>query len=240
MFLSGRNPGPETVILIGFTIIAAGAIALAGRGAHPRMHRLITATLRTSGQFAIRLVMAILFGLVALSIAVGLDMLLGAFTAGVVARLLFSRAGPHDLEFVEAKLEAVAFGFLVPIFFITTGMTFDLQALLSTPSTLLLVPIILVLLLIVRGLPGLLSAPVGSGRRDKIATLLFTATGLPIIVAVTKIGAEAGVLTTGTAAALVGAGMLSVLLFPLLALGQHARTLPARPPDVDPTVVEEG
>ena len=205
------------------------------------MNRLITATLHTSGQFAIRLVM-LLLGLVALSVALDLDMLLGAFTAGVVTKLLLADATPIDAEVIDAKLEAIGFGFLVPVFFINTGVTFDLQALLSSPTALLLLPVFLILLLLVPGLPGLLSAPAGAAPADRRAIVLFSATGLPIIVAVTAIGVRSGDLASGTAAALVGAGMLSVLLFPLLALGQH-RIAPdglAKPPDVDGSIAEEG
>lgn len=122
---------------------------------------------------------------------------------------------------VEMKLDALAFGFVVPIFFVNTGVTFDLTALLASPSVLLLVPIFLVLLLLVRGLPGLFAAPIGATRADRRAIVLFSATGLPIIVAVTQIGVDHALLSSGTAAALVGAGMLSVLLFPLLALSQR-------------------
>jgi Kef-type K+ transport system membrane component KefB len=103
-------------------------------------------------------------------------------------------------------------------------VTFDLDALLSDAATIALVPVFLVLLLVVRGLPSLLAAPVGSSLRDRAAIGLFGATGLPIIVAVTAIGVEAGDLASGTASALVGAGMLSVLLFPLIALALRRRS----------------
>jgi len=130
----------------------------------------------------------------------------------------------------------------VPVFFIFTGVTFDLQALLDSTTAMLLLPLFVVLLLLVRGLPGMLSAPADAVGADKRATVLFSATGLPIIVAVTGIGVEAGYLEPGMASALVGAGMLSVLLFPLLALGQHRRAVDGvpKPPDHDPAIVEEG
>ena len=241
LFLSGRNPGASTVVLLGFVLITAVAIYFAGRGKHRRMHALITATLHTSGQFAVRLVILLMTSLVALSIALNLDMLLGAFAAGVIAKLLLADAGPHDAEVIEGKLEAVGFGFFVPVIFVNTGITFDLDALLESAQALAMLPAFLVLLLVVRGLPGLLTAPAGTAWADKRAIVLFSATGLPIIVAVTAIGTETGHLAAGTAAALVGAGMLSVLLFPLLALAQHRRALDriARPPDVDDSVVEE-
>jgi Kef-type K+ transport system membrane component KefB len=218
LFLSGRSTLLAAATLIGFVIVAGIAIWLAAHGIGKRLHRVITATLHTSGQFAVRLVIFILLSLVALSLVLDLDMLLGAFTAGVLFRLLLSGAPARDAQIVEWKLEAVGYGFLVPVFFINTGVMFDLAALLADAETLLLLPVCVVLFLVVRGVPSLLAAPPGSSRRDLAATALYGSTALPIIVAVTAIGVDQGDLTTGTAAALVGAGMLSVLLFPLIAL----------------------
>ena len=218
LFLSGRSPLVAAIVLLLFALIAGIAIWFAARGVGERMHRAITATLHTSGQFAVRLVLFVLLALVALSIVLDLDMLLGAFTAGVIFRLLMAGAPKADAEAVESKLEAVGYGFLVPVFFINTGVEFDLAALVSDGRTLAMLPLFVVLLLVVRGIPSLLAAQPGANRRDRIATALFGSTGLPIIVAVTAIGVERDELDTGTAAALVGAGMLSVLLFPLIAL----------------------
>ncbi|MEJ3404519.1 cation:proton antiporter [Rathayibacter sp. YIM 133350] len=242
LFLSGRTPLHAALVLIGFAVIAGAGILLAARGAGKRLHAIITVTLHTSGQFAVRLVMFVLLGLVALSIALGLDMLLGAFAAGVLYRLLLSGAPEKDVVDVESKLEAVGYGFLVPIFFINTGLTFDLNALVTDARALLLLPIFLLLLLVVRGLPSTLATPSGSAWPDRSSMALLGATGLPIIVAVTGIGVEEGDLTTGTAAALVGAGMLSVLLFPLIGLALHKRAPDAarQPGDGDPFIAEEG
>jgi Kef-type K+ transport system membrane component KefB len=242
LFLSGRTPLVAALVLIGFAVIAGLGIWLASRGPHAQLHAIVNATLHTSGQFAVRLVLLIVAALVCLSIALGLDMLLGAFAAGVLYRVLLSGAAKPDMEFIESKLEAVAFGFLVPVFFIYTGVTFDLNSLLTEPNALLLLPVFLLLLLVVRGLPGLLAAPVGASRNDRAALALFSATGLPIIVAVTDIGLDQGFLQPGTASALVGAGMLSVLLFPLLALSRRRKALGGqrRPPDTDVHVPVEG
>ena len=117
------------------------------------MHRFVNASLHTSGQFAIRVILLILAGLIALSIVMDLDMLLGAFTAGIVWRLIMRDAAEADREAVDSKVEAVAFGFLVPVFFVYTGVTFDLEALLAQPILFLLLPVVLVVLLVVRGLP---------------------------------------------------------------------------------------
>lgn len=235
LFLSGRRPLGAALVLIGFAIIAGAAIWFASRGAHRGFHRLVRATLHTSGQFAVRFVVLVIAALVGLSIALGLDMLLGAFAAGVICRVLLSGGDEEDVRLIEGKLEAVAFGVVVPVFFIATGIGFDLRALLADPRALLLLPIFLVLLLVVRGLPGSIAAPPGSTFADRASLTLFSATGLPIIVAVTAIGVDAGELESGTATALVGAGMLSVLLFPLLALVLRKRSVDGgvRPPDPD-------
>ena len=123
-------------------------------------------------------------------------------------------------------------GFLVPVFFIETGLQFDLHALTSSPTALVLLVVFAVLMLLIRGTSGLLSAPRGASAPDRRAIVLLSATGLPIIVAVTDIGVESGDLSAGTASALVGAGMLSVLLFPLLALSRR-RSSPAAEHDRD-------
>jgi Kef-type K+ transport system membrane component KefB len=242
LFLSGREPGLAAVVLLSFVVITAGAIYLASRGSHPKLDSLITTTLHTSGQFAVRLVMCLLLLLVALSLVLGLDMLIGAFAAGVIAKLLLSGADPHDKEAIEGKLEAVGFGFLVPIFFISTGLTFDLDALLSDPTTMLMLPMFLVLLLVVRGSSTLVTSR-GLTPPDRGAVVLLGATGLPIIVAVTGIGVDSGDLPVGTATALVGAGMLSVLLFPLIGLALHRKAPDgaAKPADRNvPEIAEEG
>lgn len=218
LFLSGRRPAEALVVICVFTAITVGAIVLAGRRRHPRLHRLVVATLHTSGQFAVRIALLVIIALVALSIVLGLDMLLGAFAAGVLSRVVLRGASPEDRHLVESKLEAVAFGFLIPIFFITTGVTFDLAALASSTSTLLLVPVFLVALLVVRGVPGAFAAPPRADIRQRASLGLFGATTLALVVAVTEIGVAEGILTHATASALVGAGMLSCLIFPLVGL----------------------
>ncbi|WP_285117084.1 cation:proton antiporter [Leifsonia sp. fls2-241-R2A-40a] len=238
LFLSGRKPLAAALVLIGFAVIAGAGIWFASRGGHERFHSLVRATLHTSGQFAVRFVVLVISGLVGLSIALGLDMLLGAFAAGVLCRILLSGAAPADAHQIESKLEAVAFGVLVPVFFINTGIGFDLRALLADPRALILLPIFLVLLVIIRGVPAsALSSPPGSTFRDRAAVTLFSATGLPIIVAVTAIGVREHDLTTGTATALVGAGMLSVLLFPLIALTLRRKSSDGGLRQADPDAV---
>ncbi|MFF2369543.1 cation:proton antiporter [Agromyces sp. NPDC058110] len=241
LFLTGRSPALAAIVLLVFAVVAGVAITLAAKGHGKRLHVVITATMHTSAQFGVRLVMLVLISLLALSIVLDLDMLLGAFTAGVLYRLLISGAPEHDREVLEHKIEGLGYGFLVPVFFIMTGVTFDLAA-LANPQTLALVPVFVGLLLVVRGIPSLLSAPPGADRLTVAATGLFGATGLPVIVAVTGIGTDTGDIGTGTAAALVGAGMISVLLFPLIGLALRKRSPDAagRSLDDDTEVPVEG
>jgi Kef-type K+ transport system membrane component KefB len=228
IFLGASNPGIEAIVLVLFALVAGLAIWLAFRMPRGAMHRVVNSTLHTSGQFAIRVVFLILSALVALSIVLDLDLLLGAFTAGIVWRLLMRDADESDRKAVESKVEAVAFGFLVPVFFIYTGVTFDLSALLEQPLLFLIVVLVLLALLLVRGVPSMLAVPAGATRRDRVSMAFFGATGLPIIVAVTGIGVSEGVLDTSDAAVLVGAGMLSVLLYPLIAMTiRGERSVPA-------------
>ncbi|NUP49746.1 MAG: cation:proton antiporter [Catenulispora sp.] len=218
LFLDGRRPGQAMVYLTAFALIAAAGIAVALRGNLAALNRLADATMATSGQFAVRLVIAVLLVLIGATVALGVDMLLGAFTAGVIMRILFHSGNPERTGRVTAKLEAIGFGFLIPVFFIDTGIGYDLDALTDSWATLGLVPLFLVLLLVARGLPSFLTAPEGSTARQRRVIALYAATGLPLIVAITAIGVDRGTLKTSTAAAMVGAGMLSVLIYPFLAL----------------------
>jgi Kef-type K+ transport system membrane component KefB len=218
LFLSTRTTPIATAVLLTFVAMAAAALVLARRLPHGRLHAFVRATLHTSDQFGVRFVLLLIASLVGLSVVLDLDMLLGAFVAGAVWRIIMARAPKKDAEEVESKIEAIAFGFLVPVFFVYTGVNFDLAALAASPGAFALVPLFLVALLVIRGPAAQLSAPRGSGIRDRAALGLLSATGLPIIVAVTTIGVDHRMIGSGLAAALVAAGMLSVLLYPLLGM----------------------
>lgn len=231
LLLSGRGAGRSTVVLLLFAAITAAAVFWALRPRPPWFSRIVERTLHTSGQFAVRYVMLLLAAMLGLSRAFGLDTLLGAFAAGVITRLVLRGAAPESGGEVMSKVEAMGFGFLVPLFFIVTGIEFDLAALLDGGRALALLPAFLALFLLVRGLPMYALAPPGLGRRDRGALMLYGSTALPLVVAITTIGLDDRVVTTGEAAALVGAAMVSVLVFPLAALrlrGGGARA--GRPP----------
>lgn len=156
--------------------------------------------------------------LVYLAFKLGLDVLLGAFAAGIVVRLFTTGTNREDSEVVRSKLEAIGFGFLIPIFFIVSGIDFDLHILIHRPSALLRLVLFLVLLLVVRGAPVFLVYRQPLRRAERVSLALFSGTGLPLIVVITAIGTSEGRMIPENAAALVGAGILSVLLFPMLGL----------------------
>ena len=144
-----------------------------------------------------------------------LDVLLGAFAAGVVVRLFIKG---EDSAPITSKLEAIGFGFLIPIFFIDSGINFDLHALIHMPKVLLLVPMFTVIFLFTRGLPtwAFFRGVVTKVEARTLAVL--SATGLPIIVVITTLGVSEHRMKPQNAAALVAAGMLSVLMYPLVGL----------------------
>lgn len=206
------------LILLGGFGLTALALVFALTGAERSM-RLSGALLRlqdTTAQIRVRGAFLLLLGFVALAESLGLEVILGAFLAGAVLTLVDRDQAMTHPQF-RLKLEAAGFGIFIPVFFVTSGLQFDLDALFANGSSLMLVPILLAALLLVRGLPALLYYNVLGARRTVVAALL-QATSLPFIVAATMIGIELGRLDAATGAALIAAGLLSVLVFPLAAL----------------------
>jgi Kef-type K+ transport system membrane component KefB len=207
----------KLVLLGGFALVAA-AFLLGILGAK-RSQRLAGALVRlqdTTAQIRVRGAFLLLVGFVALAERLGLEVILGAFLAGAVLSLV-DRDREMTHPAFRAKLEAVGFGVFIPIFFVTSGIVFDLEALFESAATAARVPLFLAALLAVRALPALLYRPL-LGPRDVAVAGLLQATSLPFIVAASMIGVDLGLLDQATAAALVAAGLLSVLLFPLVAL----------------------
>jgi Kef-type K+ transport system membrane component KefB len=198
----------------------------------------------TTDQIRIRGAFVLLAVFAALAERLGLEVILGAFLAGALLTLVDSNKMLTHPRF-RTKLEAIGFGVFVPFFFVTSGLRFDLAALVASPATLARVPLFLAALLRVRGAPALLYRSLVGGRRTVVAGLL-EATTLTFIVAATQIGQALGLMGAATAAALVAAGLLSVLLFPLgaLTLLQRAGQPAAGPPSValahDPPVQTDG
>ncbi len=216
------GPGVNAVILIAFAVISLGLGLLALRARPNRVVRTIERTMDSSGQFAVRLAILILVALVYLTERFGLDVVLGAFAAGIIVGLVTKS---EAAEPVRLKLEGIGFGFFIPIFFIVSGVKFDLPALFASAESILRLPLFLALFFVVRGAPVLLFYRTDVPRSDRLPLMLTSATALPLVVAVTEIGLEEGRMLPENAAALVGAGMVSVLLFPLIALQLRGRHL---------------
>jgi Kef-type K+ transport system membrane component KefB len=185
---------------------------------------LLERTLESSSQLAVRLAVVLIFGLVAVAGHLGLDVLLGGFVAGIITRIALKG---REVAVLESKLIAVGYGFLVPFFFVTSGMNFDLDALLSSTGAMLKVPMFVVLFLVVRGVPAIALYRSVMSARDRLALAFFSATQLPLVVAITTIATDQGQMKSSTAAALVGAAILSTLIYPFagLALRRRARAM---------------
>jgi Kef-type K+ transport system membrane component KefB len=221
LLLSGNNEWSTSLLLIGFVVLAAGAAALALRPTPLRVALLLGRTLETSSQLPIRIAVLLVVLLVWVASRLGLDVLLGAFAAGLVVRL--ANQG-ENAAIIDTKLSALAFGMFVPVFFIVSGISFDVDALTDSPGTMLRVPVFLLLFLVVRGVPTFVSHRNELGPSDRIAAALLASTALPVIVAITKIGLDRGDMKPENAAALIAAGMLSVLLFPAIAFALRRRS----------------
>ena len=230
VFLTGYYGAFEEVVLLlvfgGLVMLAAG-IALRAR--HPRVLRILQETLHTTGQVGVRGAILVLALAVFLAADAGFEFVLGAFAAGLVVGLVLDSP---DGAVVRTRLEGIGYGFLIPVYFVVTGMTFDIDSLL-TGEGLALAALFLGLFLVVRGVSALLW--VRELRPRELAGLaLLGATGLPLIVAIVSIGLERGAIPDDVGASLIGAGMVSVLLYPFVAI----RIAPT--PTVDDTVLRSG
>jgi Kef-type K+ transport system membrane component KefB len=214
LILSTSHPLHEAVVLVAFVVMAL-AVALASvRLARPGWS-VLEATIESSSQLAVRIVVVLVFGLLALAGELGLDILLGGFVAGMITRVALKG---QELQVFDSKLTAVGFGFLVPFFFVTSGMNFDLDALVESSGALLKLPLFLALFLVVRGAPAVLLYRGVLRARERAALAVFSATELPLVVAITTLATEGGHMRTSTAAALVGAAILSTLIFPFVGM----------------------
>jgi Kef-type K+ transport system membrane component KefB len=215
ILLAHKDPLISGLLLVVFVLAAITTAWLATRARPPKVVALLRRHLDSSAQLPVRISIFLVLLLVYLALELGLDLLLGAFAAGIAAR--FFTAG-EDSTVIESKLEAIGFGFLIPIFFIVSGIHFDLHILLTRPSAVLRLVLFLVLMLIVRGVPALVLYRRVFTHPERAVLALLSATGLPLIVVITAIGTAEGRMRPENAAALVGAGMLSVLLFPTISL----------------------
>ncbi len=228
LVLSTDSALHESLILLAFIalalILAVGSMRWAWRG-WPLLER----TFETSSQLAVRLTVVLVFGLVFLASKLGLDLLLGGFVAGMIVRLALQG---HELKIFESKLTAVGFGFFVPFFFVVSGITFDLAALGSAGAIAKLM-MFFALFLVVRGAPALLLYRRALSARDRAALAFYCATELPLVVAITTLARDTGNMRATTQAGLVGAAMLSTLVYPFVALALRRHAEADREPHVD-------
>ena len=213
---SGAGTGSRLVLLGTFAaLVAAAAVAVGYLARSRRLSTTLTRLQDTTAQIRVRAAVVLLVAFVALAEQFGLESILGAFMAGAVVGLVDRDSASHPN--FRVKLEAIGYGFLIPVFFVTSGLRLDLSGLVENPSALARVPVFVVALLVVRGLPALLFGRLFD-RRGVIAAGLLQATSLPFIVTATQIGVLTGLMDGVTAAALVCAGLVSVILFPVAAL----------------------
>jgi Kef-type K+ transport system membrane component KefB len=215
VFLTSGSTFGGVIALAAFGVIAVGLGFPLVRHS-PRAERLVTVVRRgaeTTAQAPVRLVLLLLVVMLAASASLGLDVILGAFVAGAIIRMLL----PPDHGWIMARLDGIGFGLLIPVFFVVSGMAIDPDVLLHKLGT---VVFVFVSILLVRGLPVWFLNRHLRGR-ERYQLSLFSATGLPIIVAVTTVAVESGQMSHEGQSIVVAAGMLTVLALPVLAVALH-------------------
>ena len=204
----------HALFMVTFIIIALVAANIALNTRSSRLIDILTRTMQSSGQLPVRICILLQILFVALAAKFGLNIVMGAFAAGIVVGLAIKG---KEGELLRHKLDAIGYGFLIPIFFIVAGMRFEVSALWSAPLAPLQVALLSCLLVLVRGVPVLLYKKELTPE-EKLPFALYSATGLPLIVIISEIGVSSGLMPPDRAAILVSAGMISVLLFPILAV----------------------
>jgi Kef-type K+ transport system membrane component KefB len=217
LFLSTRHARGSLVLLVGLALLALLLVYLP---THVRMRTVTKIILRgehETTQSTLRITVVLLVGLLAVSAALGFDAVLGAFVAGMVLR----KWGMGDVPRLEEKLDAVAWGVFIPAFFVSSGMSLDVDSLVDRP----LLPVAFLLQpLVVRAGPAMVIFHKELTPRMRVSFGLLTSTTLPLLVALTTIATDDGSMQPDVAAALVGAGALSMLIFPVVAIGIYRGT----------------
>lgn len=216
IFLSAHGRLFGLLSLVGVGLVAALLTVAPQLARAERINRILREGEHATSQTTLRWTVLLLLILLVVASDFGLDVVLGAFLAGVVLR----RWAPGDVVQLEHKLDAVGYGFFIPIFFVSSGMSLDVDSVVEAPTRLL---IFFVLLLAVRGLPALFVYRHDLPVVQRVQMTLLTATALPVLVAISQIGLSTGEMLPENAAALVGAGVLSVMVFPAMALGLERR-----------------
>lgn len=219
---NGAGIGSQLFLLIGFAVlVAAVAVGLTRIERSPRFAHALAEQGETSAQLGVRVAILVLAVFVALSGELGFEAVLGAFVAGALLRI----TDPEERltnERLRSKLDAIGYGFLIPAFFVTSGLQFDLKALFREPTALVSVPLLVILFFIARCLPALLYRRLYDMRRVMAAGLL-QATSLSVPVVAVRIGVQLHTIDSDTGAMIIAAGLLTVVLFPPLALALLSR-----------------
>ncbi len=216
LFLGTRGSFVALISLVAMSALAFVLTLIPRIQRGPAIHRVIREGEDATSQTTLRWTIVLLIFLLAVASSFGLDVVLGAFVAGAVLH----RWAPGEVGSLDRKLETIGYGFFIPLFFVASGMKLDVIAVLHAPTRLL---VFLVLLLLVRGLPSMFIYRRSLGRRQRVEMTLLTATTLPLLVALSEIGLANGTMLPENSAALVGAGALSVLIFPTVAVAIHRR-----------------
>ena len=219
LFFSTNESGTGTrvaLLLLFAALVGVTAVAALTVSHSMSLSAVVTRLQDTTAEIRVRAAVLLLVGFVALAAKLGLETILGAFLAGAVVGLVDRDTSSHP--HFRTKLEALGYGFLIPVFFVSSGLRLDLAGLIDDPSALARVPVLAVALLVVRGVPALLLGR-QHDRRSVAAAGLLQATSLPFLVTASQIGVATGTMSQTTAAALVCAGLLSVVAYPALALG---------------------
>ena len=212
------STGAQAALLGGLVVLAgAVVVALRSAGRTMRIGDAVERLASTTAQIRVRGAFLLLVGFAAIAQEAGLEVILGAFVAGILLGALDADGTMRHPEF-RVKLDAVGFGVLIPVFFVASGLTFDLDALTSSTVALVLVPVAFAALVVVRGVPALLYRGELRDQRLVLAAGALQAVSLPFIVASTAIGRELELLTPATSAGLIAGGLLSVLVLPPVAL----------------------
>jgi len=211
LFLGAYRTWWEALIIASIAALAFVLAWLAKLLSGTRVAAIIGENRHATSQTTLRITVVLLVGLLLITQQFGVEAALGAFFAGMVLRRTSTGTVNHEFE---EKLDAVGYGFFIPVFFVSSGMALDIQSIAENPLRLL---VFFVLLLVVRGGPALVVYRKTLPMRERVQMMLLTATALPLLVALSEIGLSAGVMLPENAAALVGAGVLSVAIFPLLA-----------------------
>jgi Kef-type K+ transport system membrane component KefB len=214
LLLAKAGAPAEALVMIGFAAAAVGAVMLAARYGGEHLAGVVERTIGTSGQLPIRLALFMLIVLTVVSRELDIDVVLGAFVAGAVVRAALPRR--HD-EAIAARFDGLGSSFLVPIFFVVSGIRMDVGALASDPAILAVVPIFALLMLAARGVPAFLFYRADLPPPGRAALALHSGTQLTLVVAITSVAVQRGLMPGGHGAALIVAGILTVLCYPALA-----------------------